>query len=319
MNQLQTCHDKFPLSPLASSAVQFSELFVAVQSWLQYLGLQQYSNTHGCSEGLPSTPLIHNVDLLRAFSYLIWLTQCGSVLLSSSKERMHSLSPGCRDALGLQTKRERDRGRDKGQTSLCERSIRSPLLRHLALVWLLPYIFVSNRHEGLRLSVTLVSYSDVWLWVFVPQSQSEWQDVLIVCFCLVCILSVFSISVFLTPLWSRAHFCFVSLNIALIVALTEVKPLLISFVYIVGDREREWGRESTLERRRGYNSDCSVWQHPSPVGVGRRERRLVFCLWQSGKSCHGKSLGLPSGFLRLFCSQPAFEILSVTERNTPQP
>lgn len=66
-----------------------------------------------------------------------------------------------------------------------------------------------------------------------------WQDALIVCFCLVFILSVFSISVFLAPLWSRAHFCFVSLNIVLIVALTEVKPLLISFVYIVGDRERD--------------------------------------------------------------------------------
>lgn len=148
---------------------------------------------------------------------------------------------------------------------------------------------------------------------------SKWEDVFIICFCMVCILSVFSFSVFLAPLWSCTHFCFASLNIGLIVALTEVKPPLISFVYIVGDTEREWGRESILERRRGYNSDCSVWQHQSPVGVGRRERRLVFCLWQSGKSCHGESLGLPSGFLRLFCSQPAFEILSVTEQNTPQP
>lgn len=175
--------------------------------------------------------------------------------------------------------------------------------------------------KAFRFSVALICYSDVWLCVFFFSTHlhSEWQDVLIVCFCLVCILSVFSISVFLAPLWSRAHFCFVSLNIAFIVALTEVKPPLISFVYIVGDSEREWGRESTLESRRGYNSDCSVWQHPGPVGVGRRERRLVFCLWQSGKSCHGESLGLPSGFLRLFCSQPAFEILSVTEHNTPQP
>lgn len=73
-------------------------------------------------------------------------------------------------------------------------------------------------------------------------------------FCLVCILSVFSISVFLGPFWSRAHFCFVSLNITLIVALTEVKPLLISFVYIVGDTESEgegervcWkGEEATI-------------------------------------------------------------------------
>lgn len=176
----------------------------------------------------------------------------------------------------------------------------------------------ANRRKDAHLSVKFICYSDERLH-FLPQSRTEWQDVLIVCFCLVCVLSVFSISVFLAPLWSRAHFCFVSLNIALIVALTEVKPLLISFVYIVGDTERERGRESALERRRGCDSDCSVWQRPSPVGVGRRERRLVFCLWQSGKSCHGESLGLPSGFLRLFCSQPAFEILSVTEHNTLQP
>lgn len=133
--------------------------------------------------------------------------------------------------------------------------------------------------------------------------------------CLVGILSVSSISAFLAPLWSRAHFCFVSLNIVLIVALTEVKPQLSSFVYIVRDR----GRESVLERRRGCDTDCSVWQRPSLVGVGRRERRLVFCLWQSGKRCHRESLGLPTGFLRLFCSQPAFEILSVTEHKTLQP
>lgn len=146
-------HDKFRLPPVAWSAVQFSGLFVAVQSSLQYLGLQQYSKTHGWLEGLPSTPLIHNVDLLCAFSYLIWLTQCGSVLLSSSKEPMHSLSPGCRDALGLQTKRERDRGRDKGQTSLCERSIRSPLLRHLALYdFYLAYLWVTGTKACVYLS-----------------------------------------------------------------------------------------------------------------------------------------------------------------------
>lgn len=87
-------------------------------------------------------------------------------------------------------------------------------------------------------------------------------------------------------------------------------------LYCRRQRGRQRGRESVLERRRGCDSDCSVWQRPSPVGVGRRERRLVFCLWQSGKSCHGESLGLPSGFLRLFRSQPAFEILSVTEHNT---
>lgn len=70
--------------------------------------------------------------------------------------------------------------------------------------------------------------------------------------------------------------------------------------------KRQRGRESVLERRRGCDTDCSVWQQPSLVGVGRRERRLVFCLWQSGKRCHRESLGLPSGFLRLFRSQPAF-------------
>ena len=153
-----------------------------------------------------------------------------------------------------------------------------------------------------------ICYTDCVLVYFFSHVMNDKMRSLF-CFCLVCILSVFSISVFLAPLWSRAHFCFVSLNIALIVALTEVKPPLISFVYIVGDTERgrERERESVLERRRGCDSDCSVWQRPGPVGVGRRERRLVFCLWQSGKSCHGESLGLPSGFLRLFCtpaSQP---------------
>lgn len=87
--------------------------------------------------------------------------------------------------------------------------------------------------------------------IFLPHPRNEWQDALIVCFCLVCVLSVFSISVFLAPLWSRAHFCFVSLNIALIVALTEVKPLLISFVYIVRDTERERGKEEKRVRWKG--------------------------------------------------------------------
>lgn len=159
----------------------------------------------------------------------------------------------------------------------------------------------------------LIGLSDKSLWSPSTPSLEQKTRCAHYLFCLVCILSVFSFSVFLAPLWSRTHFCFVSLNMALIVALTEVKPPLISFVYIVGDTESERGRESILERRGGYNSDCSVWQHHSSVGVGRKERRLVFCLWQSGKSCHGESLGLPSGFLRLFCSQPAFEILSVRE------
>lgn len=159
----------------------------------------------------------------------------------------------------------------------------------------------------------------MWLYFFfLRHTMSDMMYSLFV-FCWFGILSVLSISVFFTLLWSRAHFCFVSLNIVLIVALTEVKPLLSSFVYIVGDRERQKGRESVLERRRGCDSDCSVWQWPSPVGVGRRERRLVFCLWQSGKSCHRESLGLLSGFPRLFFSQSAFAILSVTEHNTLQP
>lgn len=93
----------------------------------------------------------------------------------------------------------------------------------------------------------------MWLY-FLPEYCSEWQDVLIVCFCLVCVLSVFSIAVFLAPLWSRAHFCFVSLNIALIVALTEVKPVLISFVYIVGDT----GREREGERARWKGKEAAI-------------------------------------------------------------
>ena len=137
-----------------------------------------------------------------------------------------------------------DRGRDKGQTTVCRSAQRSLVWPHLALVYfkVVDVYLWENRHEGLHLSVTLIHYSDVPL-CFLPQSRNEWQDVLIVCFCLVCVLSGFSISVFPAPLWSRAHFCFVSLNIALIVALTEVKPLLISFVYIVDDRDRERERE----------------------------------------------------------------------------
>ena len=219
---------------------------------------------------------------------------------------------------GLQTE-----GETKGKPVI--RSPQSPLSALIYFKVVNAYLW-ANRLKGLHylshLFVTVICGC-----IFLLHSRNEWQDALIVCFCLVCVLLVFSISVFLAPLWSRAHFCFVSLNIALIVALTEVKPLLISFVYIVRDtqrergreRERERGKERALERRRGCDSDCSVWQRPSPVGVGRRERRLVFCLWQSGKSCHRESLGLPSGFLRLFCSQPAFEILSVTEHNTLQP
>lgn len=75
-------HDKFSSPLLTSLAVQF----VAAHSSLQYFGLQQYSKTHGCLEALPSALPIHNVDLLCVLSYLIRLTQCGSVLLSASKE-----------------------------------------------------------------------------------------------------------------------------------------------------------------------------------------------------------------------------------------
>lgn len=152
--------------------------------------------------------------------------------------------------------------------------------------------------------------------IFLPPFLNEWQDVLIVCFCLVCVLSVFSISVSLIPctllfclLKHRPHCCS-----------HRGKAFADLFcLYCRRQREGEREGESVLERRKGCYSDCAVWQRPSPVGVGRRERRLVFCLWQSGKSCHGESLGLPSGFLRLFCSQPAFEILTVTEYNTLQP
>lgn len=204
---------------------------------------------------------------------------------------------------------ERDTGRDKEKNTVCK------------YVTLLSYSFKLWMWKGLHISTIAICYNIVWLYVsFLRQLRHELKDVLIVCFCLVCILLALSISsVFLAPLWSCAYFCFVSLNIALIVALAEVKPPLISFVYIVGDTQREKRRASMLERRGGCDSDCSVWQRPGPVGVGRRERCLVLCLWQSGKSCHGESLGLPSGFLRLFCSQPAFEIISVTAHNTLQP
>lgn len=159
-------HDKFSLPSLTSSAVRFSGPFVPVQSSLQYFGLQQYSKTHGCLEGLPSTPLIHNVDLLCAFSYLIWLTQCGLVLLSSSKEPMLSLSPGCRNALGS-TDKEGKGQRESQRANQCLRTFHKvATVTTLGSPWLLPYIFVSNRHKGLRLSVALVCYSDVWLWVF---------------------------------------------------------------------------------------------------------------------------------------------------------
>lgn len=111
-----------------------------------------------------------------------------------------------------------------------------------------------------------------------------WQDALIVCFCLVFILSVFSISVFLAPLWSHAHFCFVSLNIVLIVALTEVKPLLISFVYIVGDRERETERERERvgkEKRLRYWLFCLAAPEPRWCGKKRKTSCVLFMTeWQ---------------------------------------
>ncbi|XP_029288471.1 nuclear factor 1-like isoform X9 [Cottoperca gobio] len=62
------------------------------------------------------------------------------------------------------------------------------------------------------------------------------------------------------------------------VSVKELDLYLAYFVHTPGDTQRERGRESALERRRGCDGDCSVWQRPSPVGVGRRERRLVFCL-----------------------------------------
>ena len=278
---------------------------------LLYFGLQQYSKTHGCSERLPSALPIHNMHLLRALSYLIWLTHCASVLLSASKEPVLSLSPGLERHFGVYRQRERQRANHKVATvtTLGSQSL----------------LLVNVREQTQRPAFICQIYRLQWWAVtfFFFRLRGAMNDKMCHLFVFVWFAFCRSLASLSSsaPLWSRAHFCFVSLNIALIVALTEVKPLLISFVYIVGDTERERGREreSTLERRRGCDSDCSVWQRPSPVGVGRRERRLVFCLWQSGKSCHGESLGLPSGFLRLFCSQPAFEILSVTEHNTLQP
>lgn len=83
-------------------------------------------------------------------------------------------------------------------------------------------------------------------------------------------------------------FCFVSLNIVLIVILTEVKPLLISFVYIVGDRERDgegkrarWKREEAaivivlfgsarapLVREEEKDVLCFVYNRVAKAGTG---------------------------------------------------
>lgn len=66
----------------------------------------------------------------------------------------------------------------------------------------------------------------------------------------------------------------------LIVALTEVKPQLISFVYIVGERRRERAREGECWKGGGEAATVIVplGSGRRAVGVGRRERRLVFCL-----------------------------------------
>lgn len=74
----------FPLLPL-TLAIQFEACCCSLNATLQV-----YSSTVivvlGCTEGLASALLIHTVDLLCAFPYLIGLTQCASALLSASKE-----------------------------------------------------------------------------------------------------------------------------------------------------------------------------------------------------------------------------------------
>lgn len=110
--------------------------FPAFSVWLRTVAtVLWFTAVHGCLEALPSAPPIYNMDLLRALSYLIWQTQCASVLLSASKEPMLGLSPVWRDTLGSAGRaRERDRGRDKGQPTVCKPVIRSPLSPHLALI-----------------------------------------------------------------------------------------------------------------------------------------------------------------------------------------
>lgn len=68
--------------------------------------------------GLPSALPIHNMDLLCTLSYLIWLTQCASVLLSASKELVLSLSPGWRDTLGSIDRETREQ-KERQMTNLC--------------------------------------------------------------------------------------------------------------------------------------------------------------------------------------------------------
>lgn len=175
---------------------------------LLYFGLQQYSKTHGCYEGLPIMVPIHNVDLLCALSYLIWLTQCASALLSASKESVLSLSSGWRDNLGSADS-ERKRQRANHCLPTC----------HKDQTWLL---FASKfwkyicEQTGVEACIYLshLSVTVMYGCIFLPLLLNEWQDVLIVCFCLVCVLSVFSISVSLIPctllfclLKHRPHCC----------------------------------------------------------------------------------------------------------------
>lgn len=154
---------------------------------------------------------------------------CVRALLSSSRELMLSLGCGSGNP-GLH--RHKSGGTTKGKTRSCTCS-RSHKPSHTVVFGFPTHILWVEQCLSLYLHVTLKSEALQW----VSASQRHEMRSLFV-FYSFCILSDFSISVFPAPLWSGTHFCFVSLNIPFIVTLTEVKPLLISFVYIVEDGDR---------------------------------------------------------------------------------
>lgn len=181
---------------------------------LHDFGLQQYSKIHYRS------PFIHEIDALSALSYLL---QCVCARTFIVFQRANTLIRlWFWETLGLH-RHETTSG--KGQDPFLHEAPTHSLFRfHIHILWV-------EQRLSLYLLVTLKSEGSV-----VMSQRDEMRSLFVLCS--FCILSDFSVSVFLAPLWSGTHFCFVSLNIPVIVALTEVKPLLISFVYIVEDGDR---------------------------------------------------------------------------------
>lgn len=183
---------------------------------LYYFGLQQNSKTHYRS------PFIHEVDALSALSYLLQCVCACTFIVFQRANALIRLWFGKPWATQTQVWRN-----DEGQN---------------------PFLHMLKKSQAFPHRCLWVSYTHFVSWamsqpVFTCHPE-KWSVAMGLCvakifvFYSFCILSDFSISVFPAPLWSGTHFCFVSLNIPFIVTLTEVKPLLISFVYIVEDGDR---------------------------------------------------------------------------------